>query len=247
MLAPASPVTTDRAGRRNWPMDVRALYNADYARIYRKLYIEDPQWRDKHALNLRIIRSLLGPRSSWLDTCCGQAWHFSQVSGGGERTGIDISAAQLEVARRACPSARFIEADVLACDLAGARFDLVTNFWGSYSYLADLERIEAFLDRLIDWVAPGGALYLELITPETLSAFNETEFAARAGSRVIREDIGPGWSYQDPGGTHELLSPPRSFFRDRLAPWFGWVERRGTAATMEQLVAVDRAAEGNSR
>ena len=227
-------------------MKARELYDDRYAAIYRELYIDHPQWRDKNACNVDIVRSLVSRQSSWLDTFCGQAWHFSQVREAPRQTGVDASAAQLRAARRANPDATFVEADVLACDAGelGRGFDLVTCFWGSLSYLDGAEAIGAFLRRAAAWTAPGGSLYLELITPATLEAFNQSGFAAETGSRTAVGAVdGEGawaWSYEDAGGRHELCSPPLGFFRERLAPWFEGVELRAMVATMQQLVAVGR-------
>jgi len=223
-------------------VDPRELYGERYSELYRDLYVHHPQWRDKHELNLRIVRSLLRPGASWLDTCCGQAWHFTAIEGVA-KTGIDLSAAQLHHARRDNPTATFLEADVLDAAL-DARFDLVTNFWGAYSYLDDHARIAAFVRRAIAWTAPGGALYFELITPGTLAAFNATPFAAATGSAVrLRSADGVAWSYRDPGGWHDLTSPPAAFFQALLAPCFRAVETRGVAATLVQLVATGRTAD----
>lgn len=222
-------------------MHPRELYSDRYDELYRTLYIDHPMWRDKHELNLRIVRSLLRPGASWLDACCGQAWHFTQLPGVA-KTGIDLSAAQLARARQGNPGATFLEGDVLDITL-DARFDLVTCFWGAYSYLDDAARIAAFVRRAIAWTAPGGALYLELITPGTLAAFNATPFAAAAGCEVrLRSPDGAQWSYRDPGGWHDLTSPPAAFFEELLAPQFRSVESRGVAATLVQLVAAGRAA-----
>ena len=108
------------------------VYGDPTAALTRALH-PPPIWRDKHELNLRLVRSLVRPGGAWLDTCCGQAWHFTAVDGV-VKTGIDLSAAQLVHARRDNPTATFLEADVLDVEL-DARFDLVSNFWGAYSYL----------------------------------------------------------------------------------------------------------------
>jgi hypothetical protein len=222
-------------------VDVRTVYDDRYADLYRALYIEHPMWSDKHACNLRILGELLRPGGSWLDTCCGQAWHFAHAGAGVRCTGIDVSAAQLRRARRDNPAATFVEADVATVELGAARFDLVTNFWGAYSYLDDHDRIAALVGRLRDWTAPGGALYLELITPATLAAFNAIPFAADTGSRtILRSDDGVRWSYQDPGGRHDLTSPEPAWFERWLGPWFDRVEIVGTVSTMQQLVATGR-------
>lgn len=225
-------------------MEPRALYSEAYAAAYRALYVDHPMWHAKHAMNLGLVRALVPPGGRWLDACCGQAWHFTQVAGVA-KTGVDLSPAQLARARRDNPDARFLEADVLAAEL-GERFDLVTSFWGAYAYLDDHARIAAFVARGIEWTAPGGALYLELLTPDTLAAFNATAFADQTASAVeIRGALADGvaWSFHDPGGRHDLTCPSIGFFERALAPWFHTVEVRGVVATMAQLVAVGRTSE----
>ena len=220
-------------------MEPRELYDDAYSEVYRALYIDHPMWHDKHDTNSRLLGELLRPGASWLDTCCGQAWHFTQA-GDGAKTGIDVSAAQLARARAANPDARFLEGDVLAVELP-EQFAVVTNFWGAYSYLDDLARITAFVHRLVDWTASGGSLYLELITPATLEAFNQTGFADNTGARVkLRSPDGVAWSYHDPGGWHDLTSPPVAAMHALLVPWFERVESRGLVATMDQLIATGR-------
>ena len=222
-------------------MAVTDIYDERYADVYRALYIDHPMWKGKHQMNLEILASLLSPGCSWLDTCCGQAWHFAQVGPVVRQTGIDISAAQLCRARMGCPHATFIQGDVLEADLGPGQFDVVTNFWGAYSYLDAPERIAAFVQRLVTWTAPKGAVYLELITPATLLAFNLADFAHDTGARtILRSDDGVRWSYQDPGGRHELTSPLASFFLRLLEPHFEHVEIVDTVVTMQQLVAVRR-------
>lgn len=220
---------------------VREIYSDSYAEIYRQIYIDHPMWSEKHEVNIRNVRALLPPGGRWLDTCCGQAWHFTQLPEIADKTGIDLSPAQLARARAANPRARFIEGDVLECDLHGEQFDLVTNFWGSYSYLDDEERIAALVERMIGWCAPGGAVYLELITPETLAAFNATDFAADTDSQtILRSPDSVKWGYQDPGGYHDLTSPPAGFFDRLLRPWFDAVEGQEVVTTMRQLVATGK-------
>jgi hypothetical protein len=222
-----------------------AVYDARYADAYRALYVDHPMWRDKHDLNLQIVRELLAPGARWLDLCCGQAWHFTQIAGVA-KTGVDASAAQLARARADNPDAAFVEADVLACDVSdvGGTFDLVTCFWGAYGYLDDVARIRAFVDRAIAWTAEGGALYLELITPHTLAAFDASPFAIEHGCRVeLRSHDGVAWSYHDAGGRHDLTSPPAELFEAALAPYFARVATRGVVTTMRQLVATGRSRE----
>lgn len=223
-------------------MDVQAIYDAEYAPLYEQMFIRHPQWRLKHDHNVAVIGELLPRDGSWLDTCCGQAWHFTRFPDVVERVGLDVSAAQLRRARAANPGVEFIRADVATHEFVDGRaFDLVTNFWGAYSYLDDEARIAALVRRLVDWVAPGGALYLELITPASLAAYNAIGFAAGSDSATrLRSDDGVKWAYHDPGGEHVLTSPPVAFFTELLSDAFESVEADTVVRTLAQLVARGR-------
>ncbi|MET0555639.1 MAG: class I SAM-dependent methyltransferase [Vicinamibacteria bacterium] len=220
------------------PLDI---YGTDYAASYRHLYIDHPQWEAKHRHNLTVLTGLVATARSWLDTCCGQAWHFAHV---GEaqvaKTGIDISAAQLAAAQAANPDATFIQADLQTFEFDRG-FDLVTNFWGAYSYLDDEQAIERLMRKLIRWTNTGGSVYVELITPEALAAYVDSEFSRTSGTATARrsEDF-VKWSFTDPGGTHLLTSPPEEFFLDIFRPHFRDVDSRSVVTTMRQLVATGR-------
>jgi len=71
-------------------------------------------------------------------------------------TGVDISARQIELARRNVPTARFIHADVTALDLPPASFDAVV---ASFSFI-HVPRAEhrALLLKIARWLRPHGLL-----------------------------------------------------------------------------------------
>ena len=161
------------------------IYSESYAPAYEKLYIEHPQWRLKRDFNIRVIARLLHPLGDWLDTCCGQGWHLAQFPRH-RRLGLDMSGAQLERAKERNPGVSFIQADILSYEFPDRqRFALVTNLWSAYSYLNDEARIQALVEKLVRWTAPGGALYIELTAPETLEEFNDSEFAHETGTKVV--------------------------------------------------------------
>lgn len=219
------------------PVDI---YAQGYTASYRRLYVEHPQWASKHGHNLKVLDGLMADSCSWLDTCCGQAWHFERMRAPGvSKTGIDISAAQLSVASAANPDATFIEADIGAFEFPGDRgFDVVTNFWGAYSYLDDEQAIARLMRKLIRWTSLGGSVYVELITPEALDAYGASAFAGASGTHTsARSADYVKWSFNDPGGTHMLTSPPESFFLDIFLPCFQSVDSRTVVSTMRQLVA----------
>lgn len=214
------------------------IYNEQYAPQFAGLFIDHPLWEPKLAFNVKRIGALLNPLGVWLDTCCGQGWHLARFPGH-RRAGIDASGAQLEQARRHNQGVPFIQADVSDYEFPeGQQFDLVSNFWSSYSYLNDEEKIGALVRKLVRWTAPGGALYVELTIPETLEEFNESEFSAATGTRVeLRSPDGTLWDFHDPGGVHRMTSPPVEFFHDLIAPHFARVDSSVVIRSIRQFIA----------
>jgi SAM-dependent methyltransferase len=222
---------------------VRAIYRDEYADGYPSLYL-DP-WRRKHELNARNLAALLDRKGEqplrWLDLACGQAWHFSRFPGRARMIGLDLSAAQLARARRNAPHASFIQGNMGEAGFAPASFDLVTNFWGGYCYLGSRDRIASLWRSAIDWIAPGGALYVEVLLGEDLASFNRSQFAQRTGFTVSpRSDDYSEWAYHDFGGTHAMTSPPLQQFLDIVSPAFRNVEARHDGMFMVHLIATDR-------
>ena len=220
------------------------IYDESYAPEYGRLFVEHPFWQPKRAFNRAAVAALLRPLDLWLDTCCGQGWHLAQFPQH-RRVGLDASAAQLERARRRNPGVSFIHADLSEYEFPGGeRFDLVTQFWSSYSYLNDEAKIRGWIDKLVRWTAPGGALYLELTMPESLEAFNASAFSQETETRVVVQSRdGVRWQYHDPGGIHQMMSPPLEFFVELVAPHFLQVESGAVVQTVCQFIARGRRSE----
>ena len=218
---------------------VPALYRPSYARDYPGLYLT--AWPAKHALNRKILGGLLdelGPDPRWIDIACGQAWHFSQFPGQARMTGLDLSEAQLARARAATPDADFICGDMAEAAFPPGSFDLLTNFWGGYCYLADRAAIAALWRRVLGWIAPGGALYVELLLAEDLASFNRSGFAARTGFSVVsRGSDFIEWGYEDSAGMHIMTSPPLSEALDIFGPAFRTVDVHHDGRFMTHVVA----------
>ena len=221
--------------------DSTAIYSESYAPTYERLFIEHPLWGPKLAFNTRTISVLLSPLGLWLDTCCGSGWHLAQFPYH-RRVGLDFSRAQLKRAQQRNPGVSFVQADV--CDYEfpdEQRFDLVTSFWSAYSYLNDEARIQALVEKLVRWTAPGGSLYLELTVPETLEDFNASEFAEETGTTVeLQSPDGVRWQFHDAGGIHRMMSPPLEFFTNLITPHFARVESDVVVRSLRQLVAMEK-------
>ena len=225
----------DRQGRPTAPAEI---YGRHYSQDYATLFIEHPYWAPKLQFNVAALSRLLKPLGNWVDACCGQGWHLAQFPHH-QRMGIDLSTAQLDRARALNPGVQFIQADLAEYEFPqDQRFDVVSSFWSSYSYLADEDAIRAVVEKLIRWTAPDGTLYLELTSPEMLREFNESEFAADTGSRVtLQSSDGVRWLFEDPGGLHGLVSPPLDFFTDLIEPHFSTINRSVVIRTIRQFIA----------
>ena len=206
---------------------VAELYSHSYAAEYERIYL-DP-WPEKHILNLKLLELILRPleRASdcWLDICCGQAWHFSQITRPIRKVGIDISLPQLQRAALRNPSSEFVCTDVSWAGIKKESVSLATSFWGAYCYLDDEGAIEELLSSVISWVAPGGAIYLEILTAENLRCFNTSPYAERTGFRVVgRSGDFRRWAYHDIGGEHLMCSPSLNFFLKLFGEYFDRVK-----------------------
>lgn len=223
--------------------DARAIYGENYAASYPALYINS--WPQKHQLNAKNLASILdrlhSPLPRWLDLACGQAWHFSVFPGRALMLGLDISEAQLARARARVPGATFMCRDLMEASFPPASFDLVTNFWAGYCYLESRACIAKLWHSVVDWIAPGGALYIEVLLGRDLESFNRSGFSGRTGFMVSpRSDDYIEWEYEDTGGRHVMTSPPLEEFLNILSPSFDTVDAQHDGAFMVHLVATGR-------
>jgi cyclopropane fatty-acyl-phospholipid synthase-like methyltransferase len=75
-------------------------------------------------------------------------------------TGVDISGAQLELARTALPQAHLVQADITEVEFEPESFDAVVSLY----VLAHVPRelLGALLERVRTWLRPGGAVLVTL-------------------------------------------------------------------------------------
>lgn len=82
------------------------------------------------ARSLQRLVDLLPAGSDVLDLGCGAGLPVTRALARRHRlTGVDLSAAQLALARRHAPGGRFVHADMAAIELAPASFDAVVALW----------------------------------------------------------------------------------------------------------------------
>jgi len=108
--------------------------------------------------HLERLLGLLPPGAEVLELGCGAGVPVTQALAERCRViGVDISAAQIELAERYVPDATFIQADMAALEFAPGSFDAVVAFYA----LTHVPRDEhaALLGRIATWLRPGGLLF----------------------------------------------------------------------------------------
>jgi SAM-dependent methyltransferase len=126
------------------------------ARRYMQWSNLDPSPERMHYLN-RLL-GLLPRGAEVLELGCGAGIPVTLALAERCRvTGVDISAAQIALAREHVPAATFIQADITALDFPPDSFDGVVGFYT----LTHVPREEhaALLERIAEWLRPSGLFF----------------------------------------------------------------------------------------
>ena len=102
-----------------------------------------------------------------LDVACGTGQHLYHLRRYYEVEGLDLSQAQLQVARERNPNCTLHLGDMLTFDL-GCRFDVVTCLFSSVGYMRSVDGLNQAVANMARHVEPGGLLVVEpWLTPES--------------------------------------------------------------------------------
>lgn len=101
-----------------------------------------------------------------LDFGCGVGWLSAEIARFGRVTGIDLSPAGIERAKRECPQGTFVAASVFDYRFPSAAFDVVV----SQEVIEHLDDQAKYLRLAYDYLKPGG--YLILTTPNRPAALD---------------------------------------------------------------------------
>ncbi|WIM92721.1 class I SAM-dependent methyltransferase [Actinoplanes oblitus] len=104
------------------------------------------------------LQRRLPARASVLDLGCGCGIPVAKaVAGHGHQvTGVDLSAVQIDRARRLVPQATFVQADATRVEFPGDSFDAVVCLYALIHM--PLEAQPRLLQRIAGWLRPGGIL-----------------------------------------------------------------------------------------
>lgn len=166
----------------------------------------------------------LAPGARVLDLGCGPGRPVTAhlAARGCDVTGIDLSAAQVELARQSVPAAAFVVGDVMEQEFPARSFAAATAFYMLFHL--SIEEQPAMLARVFRWLVPGG-LFLLTVT-ETARRPHVEEYlgapmywnyadrasyeamAAQAGFTMLRRGVvGHGYrpAYDGPAETYPIL------------------------------------------
>ena len=111
---------------------------------------------------LRELIGLLPGQTRVLDLGCGAGVPVARelTAGGFQVVGVDLSARQIELARRNVPAAEFVQADMATVELAPTSFDAVSAFY-SITHVPRDEHA-TLLQRIATWLKPNGVFVTSL-------------------------------------------------------------------------------------
>ncbi len=144
---------------------------------------------------LALAQDLIPLGADVLDLGCGAGIPMTATLAAGRNVaGVDISAAQIALARANVPSASFIQADLTTLDLPAGSLDAVVAFY-SLTHVPRAEHATLF-GRIRSWLRPGGLFLASLgveDAPDEVEAdwlgvdMFFSHFSARVSRRLITE------------------------------------------------------------
>jgi SAM-dependent methyltransferase len=142
--------------------DPRDIVEAGYDRIAARHLAWINEIRGDPRLRfLNDLMARLPARPAVLDLGCGAGVPCTALlAERGDVVGVDLSTAQLELARRNVPGARFVKADMATIELPPASFDAVTAFYSIVH--VPCGQHGALFRRIATWLRPGGCLLASL-------------------------------------------------------------------------------------
>lgn len=166
-MTTASTIDKTETGSSSQPTDWKAVVEHGYNTIapaYLAWSAPRPTTTRLHYLNKLL--SLLSPGASVLELGCGAGVPSTQslVAHDLKVTAVDISSAQIDLARQHVPQATLIHADMTTLSFQPGSFDAIVAFYSIF-HLPKEEQGE-MIGRLAGWLKEGGWLLFNLGSAE---------------------------------------------------------------------------------
>ncbi len=162
----------------------------DVANYYDSMYIDEAGY-EKECRQVFELAQKYGKTNgkTLLDIACGTGEQARILAQHFQVTGLDLSQAMIDIARKKVPAAEFHVADMCDFDLK-RQFDVVVNLYGSIGFAENVERMQAAIQAAKRHLLPGG---LFILTPwATKETFQEGLFSVaseRNGISFCRMEV----------------------------------------------------------
>ncbi|HSL10716.1 MAG TPA: class I SAM-dependent methyltransferase [Actinomycetota bacterium] len=172
---------------------------------------------------LRDVLDAVPPGAHVVDLGCGPGVPFTEALAEGRSViGVDLSREQLRLARRAVPSARLVQGDMVTIAFRARSLDAVTAFASTGHVPSELH--PRLYRSIASWLRPGGVFAAQLPTGANPEEFDDDWMGAPMY-----------FSHPDLAGTLELLRDA-GFVIDDVSE-VGGQEHDGTESTWGGVIA----------
>jgi ubiquinone/menaquinone biosynthesis C-methylase UbiE len=135
-------------------------YTLMTADVYDAIYAAKDYKAEAAALKQLIDTYKKSEGNELLDVACGTGLHLPYLIDDFQVTGIDLSAQQIEAARKRLPDNTFIQGDMREFNLR-RQFDVVTCLFSSIGYVYPYEDMKKAVKNMTSHLKPGGVLFIE--------------------------------------------------------------------------------------
>lgn len=158
-------------------MDYKETVKAGYDKIAKR-YLEDRTLDSQDVRLLDDLNARLPENAKVLDAGCGSGLPVARIlSARFEVTGVDFSEAQIELARKTVPGARFLCQDMTKLDFPGGTFDAICSYYAIIHVPREEHR--PLLESFHRMLKPGGYALLCLGAEHLVDDIDEDYLGAR--------------------------------------------------------------------
>lgn len=131
------------------------------AEIYDALYLAKKDYtKEADQVHNLIEEHKRTEGNTLLDVACGTGLHAEAFKQWYDVEGLDLSEAQLDIARKRLPNVAFYHSDMTQFD-TGKQYDAITCLFGAVGELLDIEQVDSAISAMAKHLKPGGVMIVE--------------------------------------------------------------------------------------